>query len=421
MSEPKEFKGQLRVAIIGDPHFFTPSDAGNASISHVRLTSSGEFIDRQPQHNPWEGLKLMVSEQSIVADVLLCVGDITYCADNIGLKKAWDELQQLAALLGARHLVTATGNHDILSRSIAKRIATNPTRELSSALGLFEPLKTLSPPYPVVEFTNGIAVDHRLTRTKYFGDSLVLVEADHYRILVLNSCCEHGSDAYQYERGTFPKSAQRALAEELNSATSEKINILVCHHPPEPHSEHDLGSHDFIENGEALIQCLERHGSWLIVHGHKHHGRITYAKGTGSAPVIFAAASLGIHLDLTLSGMRNQFYCTDVYQKSTGRLLGKVAAWDWFMGTGWRKATPKPGGIFDGCGFGARQPIEDIAEEISKLIPCSWQDVASQIPNVAFLTPDEMNLLELRLRSQYSVVIEPDDNGYWTELARGMA
>jgi hypothetical protein len=420
MDNSSEFEDQLTVAIIGDPHFHVEHDAGGTSISHIRLRPSGEFLHPQEEQNPWEGLKTLLQKENVTADLLVCVGDMTVAADEVGLKKAWTEMQTLGVQLCAKHVVSATGNHDVSSRSNAELVAKNPVRAMSAIPGMFESLKLLDPAYPIVEIKDGQPVENKLLRTKYFGDSLVMIEDERYRLLVLNSCCEHGSDAFQYERGSFPKSAQAALLEELRS-TAPKINILVCHHPPEPHTEHDLGGHDFIENGEALIRSLEQHGSWFIIHGHKHHGRIGYAKGTGSGPVVFAAASLGYYVDVSRSGMRNQFYCVTVHRKSNGRLLGKVTAWDWNLGIGWHKATPKRGGIFDGCGFGYRQPPEDLAEAISKMpIPCAWGEVVNAMPQLAYLTPDDRTILRNRLQCLYQIEIEPDDDGYWSELARVM-
>lgn len=410
------FREKLRVAIIGDPHFHREVDGSRNAISHIRLDSGGNFLNGQGQQNPWTGLISLVSEQKISADVLICAGDITYGADRVGLKKAWGELGRLAEMLKARFMVSATGNHDVCSRSMAEKVGRNPPREMSAAYGLFEPLKLLSPSYPVIELQDGHALDHRLSRTKYFGDALVLVEAENYRLVVLNSCCEHGSDAFQHERGSFPKSALAALSSELKEAHSEKINILVCHHPPEPHSEHDLGAHDFIENGEALLRCLEEHGAWFIIHGHKHHGRIAYSKGTSSAPIVFSAASLGIQIDSSFQGMRNQFYCVDIFQKATGTLFGKVNAWDWNLGMGWRSAMPAGGGIYNGCGFGSRVPMDELADEVSKLVPCLWTKAVSEITALNYLTPADMSILEKRLSIKHHVVVQADSSGYWSEL-----
>jgi len=410
----------LRIAVIGDPHFYSSKEGGRSPISHITVDSKGEFENPKPQQHPWQDLKDLLRREAISADILLCVGDITYGADRIGLKKAWKELNELALQLSVKVLVAATGNHDIMSRSTAEKVGLDPVKALSESVGLFEPLKLLDPAYPIVEVKDGKTVGNRALRTKYFGDYVALFENEECRILVLNSCCEHGADAHQHERGSFPKSAQDALLEDLGSSLTPKINVLVCHHPPEPHSEHGLGGHDFIENGEALMKNLELHGSWLVVHGHKHHGRITYGKGTSSSPIIFAASSLGMHLDTSVDGMRNQFYCLDVGITRTTRLIGTVQAWDWYMGLGWTRSAPKKGGIYDGCGFGPRMHAEEIALAIANMVPCSWAQAVQTMPELRYLTPDEMKILERRLAISHGIVVEPTDNGYWSLLAQGV-
>jgi hypothetical protein len=104
----------------------------------------------------------------------------------------------------------------------------------------------------------------------------------------------------------------------LAASVGNKINLLVCHHPPGVHGEHDLGEYDFIHNGDGLLRCLEHHGAWLVVHGHKHHGRISYAQGSNAAPIIFSASSLGFCLDVAKPGVRNQFYILDLTQRESG-------------------------------------------------------------------------------------------------------
>jgi Icc-related predicted phosphoesterase len=415
MSQDTDFTRKLRVAIIGDPHFHQSTDVSTNSISHISLTESGTFATNQ---NPWTGLSAMVGAEKISADILVCVGDISYGANQVALKKAWGELNNLASQLGAQFLASATGNHDVMSRSTAAKVAKNPARELSASVGLFEPLKQLAPPYPIVERNGDNTIEHRQLRTNYFGDNFAQVETDQFRLVVLNSCCEHGSDTHQYERGAFPKSSLATLEDALNNSPSEKVNILVCHHSPMPHSVHDLGGHDFIENGESLLLRLADHGAWFVVHGHKHHARITYSQGPSSAPIIFSAASLGMRLDSALEGMRNQFYCVDLYQRPSGALYGLVSAWDWNLGIGWHKAMPPLGGIYDGCGFGARQAIEEIAEEVAVLVPCGWEDAKEKINRLRYLAPGDMEILRRRLLNTHNVVMESDTNGYCAELLR---
>jgi hypothetical protein len=123
-----------------------------------------------------------------------------------------------------------------------------------------------------------------------------------------------------------------------------------------------------------------------------------------------------MRIDSAKEGMRNQFYCVDLSQPSSGALYGTVAAWDWNVGIGWRKAMPPLGGIYDGCGFGPRYPIEEIAADIAKLVPCSWEEAKEKITWLSYLSPGDMSILQRRLFNTYNIVMEQDANGYCAEL-----
>lgn len=406
----------LKVAVVGDPHFYVDS-TGGSQVSHVRLGPSGDFIDSV---NPWITLKQYVSTQKLTADVLLCVGDITVYADKIGLERAWKELQEIGQLLGCSHVVSATGNHDVQSRGSEEEIRKNAIRALSKTVGPFESLKNLEPAYPIVEISAGVPTGRRDLRTAYFGDNVAVVEARNYRLAVLNSCCEHGPLPHEHDRGSFPKSAQANLREALQTAAGNKINLLVCHHPPGVHGEHDLGEYDFIHNGDGLLRCLEHHGAWMVIHGHKHHGRISYAQGSNAAPIIFSASSLGFCLDVSKPGVRNQFYILDLVQRESGGVRGRARAWDWYVGRGWVSASPDKGGIYDGCGFGHRCDLDDIALRIANIarpLPYKWAEVIVAIPDLQYLTPDDMHVLSARLAS-LNIVVEPGADGSWDELVK---
>lgn len=407
----------LTVAVVGDPHFYVETADGGGQLSHVRLGPNGEFLDKS---NPWLALKDYIIANNLVADILLCVGDITVHAEKAGLEAAWKELLELGQLLGSSHIVSATGNHDVQSRGTGKAIQASVIRELSKTVGMFEPLKNLDPAYPVVEISGGSLTERRDAHIEYFGTAVALVEAANYRLAVLNSCCEHGPEPHEHDRGSFPKSAQRHLEAKFAETTGNKINVFVCHHPPGVHGEHDLGEYDFILNGDGLLRCLERHGPWLVVHGHKHHGRISYAQGSNAAPVIFSASSLGFCLDVAKPGVRNQFYILDLIQRESGALRGQIRAWDWYVGRGWVLATPEKGGIYDGCGFGHRCDLSDVALQVAKAatqLPCKWGDVVAAIPELRYLTPDDLEVLAARLADR-GIVVEPTSDGSWDELVK---
>lgn len=411
----------MRIAIIGDPHFEVLSEA-NTQSSFIKLDVNGNFIHRSAIENPWIGLGELISESGKNIDALICAGDMTVKANGTGLKKAWGELLALGSQIGATHTISATGNHDVLSRTNTD-VRANPVRGMSETKGVFEPLKLLKPTYPLVEHGQNKLIEHKDIRTRYFGNGLALLEAETYRIIILNSCCEHGPDSWMYERGAFPDSAFEAITDELNNATTNKINLLVCHHPPHSHSDEESGVYDFIDKGDRLIQALDNHGgSWMIIHGHKHQGKISYAQGSSISPTIFSAASLGFHVDGAPHNQKNEFYCLDIELDQNQCLRGHVNAWEWHFGIGWAVISDQSKAIFNGCGFGNRSAnVNSIATQISnRSLPYSYRDLLNCMPEFNYLTPKDMGLLKKRLESNHNITIETDQAGRWETFMKGL-
>ena len=101
-------------------------------------------------------------------------------------------------------------------------------------------------------------------------------------------------------------------------------------------------------NGSLLLELLGsgEFGRWLVVHGHKHHPKLTYASGGAASAVIFSAGSLSVDIQHELQGhSRNQFYLIDLplNEIAKGRFVGRIEAWDWTNGRGWIPAGPSSG------------------------------------------------------------------------------
>jgi metallophosphoesterase superfamily enzyme len=400
-------------AILGDPHF--TEEHG----SHLKIKKSGELASDVPTTNPWAGLKQLVVAQGLEADAILCPGDIAFQNSANTLSAGWKHLVDLGELMNCEHVVSATGNHDVTSRSQAEMFKKAVIRNLKAGYGPFEQLKCLHPPYPSV--TRGDA-DHRQGRdhrVRYFGASLLLVTAAKYQILVVNSCSEHGHDEFEHERGTFPPSAVHELKVALAQCDPKRISVAIMHHPPESYTQDGAGAHDFIDNGQELLKLLADQGDWLVVHGHKHEARLRQASGSGLQPVVFGAASLAIHIEEVKGTVRNQFYLLKVRLQSRG-LTGRFQTWDWFSGRGWEPARPDGDGIYDGATFGARDAgrvITDIAA-LSPL-PMDWSEVIRRVPDADLLPPEARNQVRQRLRTRHSLHIHVDSkDGQWTKLEK---
>jgi hypothetical protein len=415
-------KRTLRIAVVGDPHFVA-SDHALAPGSYLKFDSKGEFIPKHASQHPWAALTELVRTNPLAqkADLVLCVGDLSSGGDRLALETGWRHLNELARLLGAQIMACATGNHDVRSRSSAKEVLANAVRNLGNSRGLNENLKLLNPPYPLVDLANltGVAPDD--LRTRYFGTNVALVTTPQYRLVVLNSCAEHTAENFDFEKGAFPASTKEALLKALAASADPRLNVLVCHHPPSSHGYFGENNYDFISGGGELLTALEEHGAWLVVHGHKHHGHLTYAPGGGRSPIVFAAGSLGATLSQSDNGFRNQFYMIEL-EAADEDIRGMVRAWDWYHGMGYQQANRKNGGIFDGCGFGFRRSPGEIAALIAAAstgkLPIRWDEVRKAVPDLAHVIPSEYPLIEALLKRKHAIVVEPDSQENWFALGK---
>jgi hypothetical protein len=202
----------------------------------------------------------------------------------------------------------------------------------------------------------------------------------------------------------------------LNKRGVREINVLLCHHHPQQHSELGLGEHDVMKQGQLLLDLLGSadFGRWLIIHGHKHHPKITYAAGSATSPIVFSAGSLCSTLFLPVQTVaRNQFYIIDIDPKQLPilGLAGRIRAWDWATGSGWLPANERSG-LPHEFGFGFRgDPIvlaDQIASLVSSGVPLVWDEVRTAFPYVDFVLPQDMMRLESRLIRNHSMRIVKD-------------
>ena len=400
-------------AILGDPHF--TEEHG----SHLKIEKSGELASNSPTTNPWAGLYQLVDTLGLKADAILCPGDIAFQSNPVTLAAGWKHLVALGERMNCEHVVCATGNHDVTSRSQAEMLKMSLIRNLKAGYGPFEQLKRLNPPYPSVIRGDTDHQQGRNQRVQYFGAGLVLVTASKYQILIVNSCCEHGHDDFEHERGTFPPSAVDELQAALKQCDGEKVSIAIMHHPPESHTQDGAGAHDFVDNGQELLKLLADQGHWLVVHGHKHEARLGHASGSGLEPFVFGAASLAIHIEEVSGTVKNQFYLLRVRLEPRG-LTGRFQTWDWSTGRGWESARPDGDGIYDGAAFGARDVGRVIMDIVAlSPLPMDWSEVICKVPDADLLPPQARNQVLQRLRTKHKLHIHVNSkDGQWTKLEK---
>ncbi len=379
----------IRVAIASDLH------------AHTMDSEAPSYLDvRHPatlaNQNPIEGLKKLISEERLKAELLLCPGDLGHQASPVGIQYAWKELHSLGTTLGAQVVTATAGNHDIDSRYIGDDHAPEHL------------LKGLLPQFP---FSDDALSD------RYWARAYVVLDREDYRLLVLNSSAYHGNTPTEKNYGRVDRQTLGDIEKDLKLRGKKNVNILLCHHHPQQHSELELGEEDYMRHGQLLLNLLGsgRFGDWIVIHGHKHHPKISYAAGGASAPVVFSAGSLASKLFIPAQSVsRNQFYLMSIEpeQSRTFGVAGTVRAWDWAYGTGWIRSSEDSGLPAD-FGFGARSTASAVSGQIRPLIepgPIDWKSLLLQLPLLRYMLPSDMKLLEEEL-GNHGITITRDRFG----------
>ena len=395
----------LRVAVIGDPHFTQQkSDAGDRQHSLLKIDDRGNLIGTA-KRNPWLSLQKLVNEQALKADLLICVGDLTTNNDQLPLVTGWRLLNELADSLDSKMTICATGNHDVSSRLSPQ---TQPA--------LNEYLKQLTPFFPIIIKSQGNE-ESRTRKNSYFSEEFLKYEDDVFRLIVINTCANHNSSNTVHEIGYISSNTLDQIEDELKTSDPNKINILVCHHPPIKHGYFGDELNDFIQNcGPRLLRVLDDHGNWLVIHGHKHHGYIYRGPGGTSAPIIFSAASLSAAGLENENGYENQFYIIEIDNEQTDSLRGVIKTWNWYSGRGHTLAEPKENSIYNQCGFGCVDLLTGLAKCISEHFDSAstneygWDEMKAQYPSLAYLLPRDYYKVKRSLERTYKLTIEIDSH-----------
>ena len=312
------------------------------------------FVDissNEIEQNPLLTLRdQIIAPQNINADLLICCGDFADKAHPTALRVAWTEVLKLQKAVKARKLAVTVGNHDVDS--------TYKYND-QDAIGF---IQSLAPPFPVA---NARTSDHFWSRHFY------LIEEPEYRVIILNSCAFHGGPDPERKCGRISSFTLQNLRKTIETTDPKPVNLLVCHHHPHKHNELKLGEYDEMVGGQDLLGILD--ANWIVIHGHKHHPKVCYAKGGNDSPIVFSAGSLSARLYPELANqVRNQCYLLEFPIASIDKLglVGQFRAWDWNMGTGWVSAgIPNPKAKYSGLpaqgGFGARANCRVIASIIA--------------------------------------------------------
>lgn len=380
-----------RLFVISDLHAFDGAVVKDQRPSHYDLSlPSGEG------DNPIQQLKEFIQSSGIKADKLICCGDLADKAYPSGVERAWADVQQIKNLLGADDILASVGNHDVDSRH---------NHNDHDAIGV---LLGLNPgfPFSTEDKNNQFWTHHFCIEDKN----------EKVRYITLNSSGFHGVGG-EHQHGRVTNRTLVRLKNELQKGGRRQANVLICHHHPQRMNELKLGDYDDMKGGDDLLRLLDavEFGPWLIIHGHKHFPKLTYATGGSASPVVFSAGSCAAILyPEIVRHAGNQAYLitlTDSDEVTTS-CCGEYQAWDWAPGCGW-KVAHSTSGLPSRGGFGYRGDHGALAKEISGKFPngSKWISVEQDLLQLKHLIPADLKSVLKLLTAHFGYNIEENAQG----------
>ncbi|MGZ3882218.1 MAG: metallophosphoesterase family protein, partial [Flavisolibacter sp.] len=235
----------------------------------------------------------------------------------------------------------------------------------------------------------------------------------------------HGGKQEEIEYGRISSLTIERIERALSESNETPINIILCHHHPHQFPERfdNDDTKEVMKNGQLLLERLGngRYGSWIVIHGHKHHARVGYSQGGNSSPFVMAAGSFSAVIYPELQNQaRNQFYLLELPLENPLGLVGTIKAWDWTP-MGWHPSMPKGSGLPAICKFGCRDAPQNLARRVDLALGTSlvenWDFILHKVPEVEFLLPNDLEVLIEALNKKYDIKVE-FDNGVPKELGR---
>ncbi|CAG2084438.1 metallophosphoesterase [Xanthomonas arboricola pv. juglandis] len=407
----------IKFVVVSDLHYRKHE---NSQI-RPEVTSRG-----QAQYDPMESLIRYVQDAQIKADYIICPGDITDKASAEALREGWGRLNELKEAVSARHLITATGNHEVSSRVFDE--VHDRAGNVEAAIDPIGVLQDLDG-YPS-SIWNGVDRD-----MVYWGKGYEFIDDGDLLLLLINSSHFHPTTREnEFERGRIGDSAIRRLGSEIKQKIADcgaKIFIAVLHHPPISHESpnYDLGRIPMY-NGPELINILNKScRPWLVVHGHKHDGRVVMAQGAGFQPIVFAAGSLGADLARSVAAVytRQQAYMIDIEipQGAMPTLKGTVTSLSW-IDHHWVVAEKTSHGVPSGSGF-SFPPVDlhQLAHNISTKISTAaepylkWAELVDALPELRYIMPGQLEMLRSLVEALGGEFTWLEDHSFPADIAFG--
>lgn len=335
--------------------------------------------------------------ENITCDYLLCPGDITNKMDVQGIISGFGYLREMQEVLTAKQLICTPGNHDV-------DFCREKTTLFSKASDTLKQLD--SDYYPLA---------NKSLSKSLIDDGFCLYMDDEVAILCVNSVACF-TDAKSAERVYIPDSTLNQIEEELKKIPqSILVRIALTHHHPELYTDLNFRTYDnsdYIENGDKLVELIEKYYFGMLVHGHKHKARLT---SLGSV-ALFCAGGFSALQNLQIGDDENTFHIIEI--SPTKPIRGIIRTWSYSQSAGWKKPSLQ---FPYKTGFGSTKSAIEWAKEIGLYYKemfkqekqcILYSEVVKQFPDVAYLHHKEAKKLYKELMKYDCVYTQSEEQDY---------
>ncbi|MFN3259739.1 MAG: metallophosphoesterase family protein [Pikeienuella sp.] len=377
-------KSLKRFLIVSDIHAIS-EELSKLNGYHGDDGSSFKVESRTPVSNPVLAIAECLKSKELSIDALICLGDFAHQAKKLVMLQVWHDLHEVAEALKIPNVIGVTGNHDIATR----------VDDMEEAAGRVEFLKQVKPKFPSADddFCNG-----------YHQHGVGALEIGECLVVAIDTCMLHGmgkdsaTSSSIWSVGYLTDGMIDRIMTAIDNSSCSHVLIAMHHHPVKVDGVLD-SNYDEVPKGPRLLELLAGSSkTCFVVHGHKHLVKLKRQNADTKYPALLSAASLAAYPYLGQgSHYSNQFHLIEYDTSTTERAQGAVFSWDWSAA---RWEPSKKHSMPHVLKFGPvpeLAKIEQAIKDLKVVASINRDKLFEAIPEIEYLTPDEIDTLNSRL------------------------